>query len=124
MQNLEKITLTYDLVIVLRLKKSATCHPVLISLSVAWRSKVWEVSQSSDNVDQQRGTQAWGWAHKNKWAEHVVSSEGVIMHCLYPGCKQKYETKSRHQQSLDKSSSRHSRQWYKQWKTLQPTKSL
>jgi hypothetical protein len=51
-------------------------------------------SVGSDSVGQQKGARSWGWAIKNKWAERVVSSKSTIIRCLYPGCKQKYDTKT------------------------------
>jgi len=53
-------------------------------------------SVGSDIASQKKGVRTWGWAIKNKWAERATSSKsnGVIVRCLYPGCKQTYATSS------------------------------
>ncbi|KAK3805983.1 MAG: hypothetical protein J3R72DRAFT_111893 [Linnemannia gamsii] len=51
-------------------------------------------SIGSGSMSQMPGNRSWGWAFKNQWAERVKTSNGLVVHCLYPGCRQKYDTKS------------------------------
>lgn len=52
-------------------------------------------SLGSDPTEKHPSTRAaWGWAIKNKWAERTESKGMVVIRCLFPGCVQKYKTKS------------------------------
>jgi hypothetical protein len=53
-------------------------------------------SLGSDAGEQQTGSvrSSWGWALKNKWAEHVQTKKGPALCCLFPGCMKTYATKA------------------------------